>query len=81
MSDENPTFTINFDGCRYSVEWPRLSGDDSQQDPDHAAIYTTMGDLVGHIEPLMTDGFQTETDVIAAAWTFLQVAAEEADDE
>lgn len=81
MSDENATFTINFDGCRYNVEWPRLSGEGARQDPDHAAIYTTMGDLVGHIEPLMADGFQTETDVIAAAWAFLQVAAEEVDDE
>lgn len=81
MSNESATFTINFDGCRYNVEWPRLSGEGTRQDPDHAAIYTTMGDLVGHIEPLMADGFQTETDVIAAAWTFLQVAAEEVDDE
>lgn len=81
MSDESPTFTINVDGCRYSVEWPRLSGNDSQQDPDHAAVYTTMDDLVGHIEPLTVDGFQTETDVIAAARAFLQALAEEADDE
>ena len=81
MSDESTTFTINFDGCRYNVEWPRLSGDDSRQDPDRAAIYTTMGDLVGHIEPLMADGFQIEADVIAAAWVFLQLAAEEVDGE
>ena len=77
MSDENPTFIINVDGCRYNVEWPRLPGDDSQQDPDHASVHTTMGDLVGHIEPLTMDGFRTEADVIAAAWTFLQVAADE----
>lgn len=81
MSDESATFTINVDGCRYNVEWPRLSGEDSQQDPDHAAVYTTMGDLVGHIEPLTADGFQSETDVIAAARAFLQAAAEEAGDE
>lgn len=81
MSDENPTFTINVDGCRYSVEWPHLPGDDSQQDPDHAAVYTTMDDLVGHIEPLMADGFQTKTDVIAAARAFFQALAEEAGDE
>lgn len=81
MSDENPTFTINVDGCRYNVEWPRLPGDDSQQDPDNAAVYTTMGDLLGHIEPLTANGFQTETDVIAAAWAFLQALVEEAGDE
>ena len=81
MSDENPTFTINVDGCRYSVEWPRLSGDDAQQDPDNAAVYTTMDDLVGHIEPLTANGFRTKTDVIAAAQAFLQALAEEADDE
>ena len=81
MSDENPTFTIDCDGCRYSVEWPRLSGDDSQQDPRHAAVYTTMDDLVGHIEPLTANGFQTETDVIAAAQAFLQALVEEAGDE
>ena len=81
MSDENPTFTINVDGCRYNVEWPRLSEDDARQDPDHAAVYTTMGDLLGHIEPLTMDGFQTEADVIAAAWAFLQAAAEEVDGE
>lgn len=81
MSDENPTFTINVDGCRYNVEWPRLPGDDSQQDPDNAAVYTTMDDLVGHIEPLTANGFQTKTDVIAAAQAFLQALAEEADDE
>ena len=81
MSDENATFTINVDGCRYSVEWPRLSGDDSQQDPDNAAVYTTMDDLVGHIEPLTANGFQTEADVIAAAWAFLQAAAKEVDGE
>ena len=81
MSDANPTFTIDCDGCRYSVEWPRLSGDDSQQDPDNAAVYTTMDDLLGHIEPLTVDGFQTKTDVIAAAQAFLQAAAEEAGDE
>lgn len=81
MSDESAIFAINVDGCRYSVEWPRLSGDDARQDPDHAAVYTTMGDLVGHIEPLTMDGFRTETDVIAAAQAFLQALAEEADDE
>lgn len=81
MSDESATFTIDCDGCRYSVEWPRLSGDDSRQDPDHAAVYTTMGDLLGHIEPLTANGFQTEADVIAAAWAFLQAAAKEVDGE
>lgn len=81
MSDESATFTINIDGCRYSIEWPRLPGDDSQQDPDNAAVYTTMDDLVGHIEPLTANGFQTKTDVIAAAQAFLQALAEEADDE
>jgi len=81
MSDESATFTIDCDGCRYNVEWPRLSGDDSQQDPDNAAVYTTMDDLVGHIEPLTMDGFQTKADVIAAARAFLQALAEEADDE
>lgn len=81
MSDENPTFTVDFDGCRYCIEWPRLSGDDSQQDPDHAAVYTTMDDLLGHIEPLTVDGFQTKTDVIAAARAFLQALAEEVGDE
>lgn len=74
MSDESATFTINIDGCCYNVEWPRLPGDDSQQDPDNAAVYTTMGDLVGHIEPLTVDGFQAKTDVIAAAQAFLQAA-------
>lgn len=81
MSDESATFTIDCDGCRYSVEWPRLSGDDSQRDPRHAAVYTTMDDLVGHIEPLTANGFQTKTDVIAAAQVFLQALVEEADDE
>lgn len=81
MSDENPTFTINVDGCRYNVEWPRLSGDDARQDPDHAAVYTTMDDLLGHIEPLTVDGFQTKTDVIAAARAFLRALVEEAGDE
>lgn len=81
MSDENPTFTINVDGCRYNVEWPRLSGDDARQDPDYAAVYTTMDDLVGHIEPLTVDGFQTKTDVIAAARAFLRALVEEAGDE
>ena len=81
MSDENPTFTISLDGCRYCIEWPRLSGNDSQQDPDHAAVYTTMGDLLGHIEPLTGDGFQAKDDVIAAARAFLQALAEEAGDE
>lgn len=81
MSDESTVFTIDVDECRYSVEWPRLSGDDSQQDPDHAAVYTTMDDLLGHIEPLTMDGFQTEADVIAAARAFLQALAEEAGDE
>ncbi|WP_423859591.1 hypothetical protein [Arachnia propionica] len=69
MSDESATFTINVDGCRYSVERPRLSGDDSQQDPDHAAVYTTMGDLVGYIEPL------------TRAWRNAQALVEEAGDE
>ena len=81
MSDESTVFAIDVDGCRYSVEWPRLSGDDSQQDPDHAAVYTTMGDLLGHIEPLTANGFQSDADVIAAARAFLQAAAEEAGDE
>lgn len=81
MSDESATFTINIDGCCYSIEWPRPSGEDSRRDPDHAAVYTTMGDLVGHIEPLTADGFQSETDVIAAARAFLQAAAEEGGDE
>lgn len=81
MSDESATFTIDCDGCRYSVEWPRLSGDDSQQDPDNAAVYTTMGDLLGYIEPLTMDGFRTEADVITAARAFLQAAAEEGGDE
>ena len=81
MSDESATFTINVDGCRYSVEWPRLSGDDARQDPDHAAVYTTMGDLLGHIEPLTANGFQSDADVIAAAWAFLQAAAKEVDGE
>jgi hypothetical protein len=81
MSDESATFTINIDGCCYNVEWPRLSGEDSRRDPDHAAVYTTMGDLLGHIEPLTMDGFRTEADVIAAARAFLQAAAEEAGDE
>lgn len=69
--NDDPTFTVN-------IEWLPLGGDESRRDPDLAAIHTTMGDLVGHIESLTADGFQTETDVIAAAWAFLQAAAEEA---
>lgn len=52
-----------------------------QQDPRHAAVYTTMDDLLGHVEPLTANGFQSETDVIAAARAFLQALVEEVGDE